>query len=243
MLSTKYFLLCLATGTVLVLVSALLLTGVHRLPVQSFQPAIPHPSENHQLLVVPDRHSTSRKASANLLEKKTSPQTAIQPSSWMISTSPTVSLLAPKRFTSSKLPISRSLSGYRSIVLSESISGVGAVTTPSPDTRRKTRSQSSMVKHPPNALSNSVPNTQNPSYPVAFQDLTQVIMTSAQRSAIIQLQDNFIKEVGDSQSPSDPAYLSRWLNAQQRSYDEMRARLGNTAANQLQLLATQNQAN
>ncbi len=83
-----------------------------------------------------------------------------------------------------------------------------------------------------------------PQLPVVLQDLGGAVVTPAQAKVITRQQDDFIKQVGgEYQNPNDPAYLNRWISAERRAYEKLRAQIGDTAANQLATVAAQNAYN
>ena len=69
----------------------------------------------------------------------------------------------------------------------------------------------------------------SPSYPLVFQkvDLDALGLTADQKTAIQQIQQQFVTDVGDpNQNPSDPAYLANWQTAQSNTDDALRNLLG-----------------
>lgn len=70
---------------------------------------------------------------------------------------------------------------------------------------------------------------ESPRYPVAFQPVSEgaAELTADQKAAIAQVQQQFVNDIGGpNQDPQDPAYLARWLKAQQNADDALRATLG-----------------
>lgn len=79
-----------------------------------------------------------------------------------------------------------------------------------------------------------------PVYPLVMQtvNLDALALTAAQKTAVQELQQQFIQAIGGlNQNPSDPVYLRRWQQAQPQSDFQLKAMLGITAWENYQLLA------
>ncbi len=80
------------------------------------------------------------------------------------------------------------------------------------------------VKQPP-----QLATTYSPSYPLVFQkvNLDALGLTADQKTAIQQVQQQFINDIGGpNQNPDDPAYLANWQTAQSNADDALRNLLG-----------------
>jgi hypothetical protein len=79
-----------------------------------------------------------------------------------------------------------------------------------------------------------------PVYPFVLRNvnLDALGLTVAQKTAVQELQQQFINDVGGlNENPSDPGYLRRWQQAQPQSDQLLKAMLGITAWENYQLLA------
>ena len=77
-----------------------------------------------------------------------------------------------------------------------------------------------------------------PEYPLVFQTtgLNALGLNDRQKTAIQQVQQQFVNDLGGpNQNPSDPAYLARWVTAQNSADQALIGILGNDAYNAYQL--------
>lgn len=99
-------------------------------------------------------------------------------------------------------------------------------------TRQNQLAQSNTAQTSPAKQILPVPKRVQPVYPLAFRkvNLAALDFNSTQKSAIDQVQQQFVNDIGGSnQNPEDPAYLARWQSAQTKADDTLRGLLGNQA--------------
>jgi len=70
--------------------------------------------------------------------------------------------------------------------------------------------------------------------PLAFQPVNPKALTPAGKLKLEQLQQEFVDAIGQEQTPSDPAFQSRWISAQIRADMLYRACFGQSAFQEIQ---------